>query len=257
MKQEVIAIAIALGAMSNAASAGTAFLASTGTGPACTQAAPCANMNTAIGVAGGGGEVVCLDKSRYGHADPINASVTISCGDGLWDEALPFVNINTPANSKVVIEGLVGDCLGAACSTLIVFAGQGDLELRRVRIGHSGGTSANGLSFTPNGPASLKISDSHFYDLPASGILVKPGSGGTANVQIHNTHFDRNGTGAAGQAGILIQNQLSNIIGVTIANSSVDNNANGIMAGRTNPAVFSSMSLIRLLQETAATALRR
>ena len=213
--------------MSSPASAtSAAFLASTGTGTTCSQVAPCVSMDTAIGVAGVGGEVVCLDKFKYGSASNITTSVTISCGDGLWDTSLPFVNINTPANSKVVIEGLVGDCLGLTCSTIINFSGQGDLELRRVSIGHSGGSSAHGLLFAPNGPASLQISDSYFYDMPLSGVLVKPASGGSANVHIRNTHFARN------QNGLFVDGNGSSIgINVNIlGGASSGNTGNGFGA---------------------------
>ena len=100
------------------ASAGnTAFLSRTGTGSTCSQAAPCASMSSALTAAGTGGEVICLDKSGYGFA-PIAQSVTISCGDGLWEATSAPISINTPAGSDVVIEGLVSDGAGTAGTTM-------------------------------------------------------------------------------------------------------------------------------------------
>src|SRR5437868_4382694 len=63
-----------------------AYLSRTGSGTACTLASPCASMSSAITAAGaGGGEVICLDKSNYGSGVTITFSITISCGDGLWE----------------------------------------------------------------------------------------------------------------------------------------------------------------------------
>ncbi|MFT4095688.1 MAG: hypothetical protein QM651_01105 [Rhodoblastus sp.] len=220
----VCLVSIALAAPARAAS--TAFLSSAGSGSSCTPAAPCVNMDTAISAAGAGGEVVCLDKFKYGSASAITASVTISCGDGLWDTSLPLVNVNTPAGSRVVIEGLVGDCLGLNCGTILNFNGQGALELRRVSIGNSGGTIAHALLFAPNGSASLTVSDSHFYDMPLSGIQIQPVSGGSANVYIRNTRFSRNqnginANGSGSTGGITV-----NIVDSAVSGSS----GNGITA---------------------------
>jgi len=221
MKSATIAVALFSTALATPAlSATTAFLSRNGAGTICTLAAPCTSMDAAIAAAGAGGEVVCLDKYKYGSANNIAASVTISCGDGLWDTSLPLVNISTPANSKVVIEGLVGDCLGAVCGTIMNFSGQGDLELRRVSIGHSGGSGATGLSFAPSGPASLTVTDSYFYDMPQYGILVKPASGATS-VTIRNSTLSRNGQhGVAFQPGVGA-NVIANLVNVVAAGNSV------------------------------------
>src|SRR5437588_12234778 len=85
-----------------------AYLSRTGSGTACTLASPCASMSTAITAAGAGGEVICLDKSNYSSV-VINFSITISCGDGLWEAPGGTINITTPAGADVVIEGLVAD----------------------------------------------------------------------------------------------------------------------------------------------------
>jgi len=219
-----LAAAFSMVVASPALAVSTAFLKSSGAGSACTLAAPCAVMSSAITAAGDGGEVVCLDKYRYGAILTIVASVTISCGDGLWDNSLTGLIISTPANSRVVIEGLVGDCLGLNCGPIIVFSGQGSLELRHVSIGHSGGSSAHGLQFKPNGPASLTVSDSYFYDVPLAGILVQPTSG-TSFVSIRNSSFTGNG-----QNGISISPTGSGNATVTLDNVRSSFNAGGVLA---------------------------
>src|SRR5215471_16501834 len=96
--------ALALTSAATPASAGIAFLSHTGSGSTCSQAVPCASMGAAVGVAGAGGEVICLDKGSYGSAT-ITQSVTISCGDGLWEAPAGATFIITPAGADVVIEG--------------------------------------------------------------------------------------------------------------------------------------------------------
>src|SRR5215468_823170 len=104
--------ALALAAAATPASAGgLAFVARGGGGVTCSGGSPCGDMNSALAVAGDGGEVICYDKADYGPAI-IRHSVTISCGDGLWEvpgSGVIAAFINTPAGSDVVIEGLVAD----------------------------------------------------------------------------------------------------------------------------------------------------
>src|SRR4051794_2584942 len=109
LRSAVLAFAFAAAAGTPVSAAGPAYLSRTGT-PAstCTQGAPCTAMSSAITVAGTGGEVVCLDKGNYGGATILN-SVTISCGDALWEAPGAQVAISTPAGADVVIEGLVLD----------------------------------------------------------------------------------------------------------------------------------------------------
>jgi hypothetical protein len=110
--------ALAFAAAATPASAGNyGFLSSNGTGSACTQAAPCGAMPTALSAAGASGEVICLDKGAYGGVTN-SQSVTISCGDGWWEAVAGQVTINAPAGSDVVIEGLVLDGLGSNASNI-------------------------------------------------------------------------------------------------------------------------------------------
>ena len=211
--------ALALTAVATPASAGIAFLSHTGSGSTCSQAAPCASMTTAIGVAGAGGEVICLDKGDYGFAS-IFTSLTISCADGLWEAPGQLINVS---GSDVVIEGLVADGLGG--NTTIMSVGQGTLHLRRVRIGNvPAATSGHGVLFAPTGPATLHITDSVFYNNGGSGVLIKPASGGSANVHMRNVRFEHNLHG-------LFADGTNGIVNVNMAESAaVDNQANGIGA---------------------------
>jgi Right handed beta helix region len=224
--------ALALSATATPAGAGTAYLSHTGSGGTCTLTSPCNFMNTALAVAGPNGEVICLDKGNY-SGSTISDSVTISCGDGLWENGSGNF-INTSAGSDVVIEGLVSDS-GGSGATPIIMSGQGALHLRRVRIGHSSG-SALGLSFTPSGPATLHIIDSVFYNNGGSGVLVKPGPGASANVHMRNVRFEHNLHG-------LFADGTNGVVNVNIAESAfVDNQQNGIGAFSPGSAVTVSVT---------------
>jgi len=218
---------LALAAAATPASAGNAaFLSHTGSSSTCTQGTPCSSMSTAITVAGDGGEVICLDKGNYGGLISITQSVTISCGDGLWEGFPGGITITTGPSSLVVIEGLVSDEAAQNFGTPnLLVNGQGTLHLRRVRVGNINNPQS-GLSFTPNGSATLHITDSYFYNNGGSGVLIKPTSSATTNVHIRNSRFEHNlhglfvdGTGGSG--GIVVNMAES---------AAVDNRSNGIGA---------------------------
>jgi len=252
---------LAVATAATPASAGQAYLSRTGSGSTCSLAAPCGpfGMATAIFVAGANGEVICFDKGNYGGAT-ISQSVTISCGDGLWEDPSGSVMINTPAGSDVVIEGLVLDGTSEPGSAILM-NGQGALHLRRVRAGNTTGSGNHGLSFTPNGPATLHIIDSVFYNNAGSGVLIKPTSSATTNVHIRNSRFEHNlhglfVDGTAGSGGIVVNvaesafvDNQSNGIGaftgsgnavVSVINSQISGNLNaGIGTLGTGPAIVS------------------
>jgi hypothetical protein len=231
MKKQTAAIAImggicalALAAAATPASAQVAYLSRTGTMTACSsQSAPCNLMSVAVSTAGAKGQVICLDKGSYGGVT-ITQSVTISCGDELWEAgAGNNVTISTPAGSDVVIEGLVFDGAGFA-ATAILMDGQGALHLRGVRVGNNAGNNSHGLNFAPTGPATLHITDSVFYNNGGSGVLIKPASGGSANVHIRNVRFEHNLHG-------LFADGSNGVVNVNMAESgAVDNQQNGIGA---------------------------
>lgn len=165
------AIVCSAGTPTTATAASIAFLSHTGSGSACSLAAPCASMSSAITAADVGGEVICLDKGIYGGAT-ITSSITISCGDGLWEAPAATVGINTPTPSHVVvIEGLVSDGLTVS-GPAVSFTNQGALHLHRVRIGNGSGANSNGLSFQPAGISRLFVTDSTFYNRGTFGIVA-------------------------------------------------------------------------------------
>ncbi len=215
------------------ANAAAAYLSRSGSGSSCTLAAPCVNMSIAIGVAGAGGEVICLDKGSYGGGPTISSGLTISCGDGLWEAPGAVLNIIPPAGAAVVIEGLVSDTLAAGAGVVVV-GGQGAVHLHRVRIGNnSSGNGGFAIDFHPVGPAKLFVTDSFIYNTGASGISgairLRPDSGVTANVTIERTRIENNRFGivADGNGGGIIRGVVRDSViagnvnnGITVSTTS-------------------------------------
>ncbi len=232
------------GTLTTSANAATAaYLSRTGTGSACTQSAPCNNVDIAKGVAGSGGEVICLEKGNYGGQGMIiNFTLTISCGDGLWEAPGAQITIDTSSGRDVIIEGLVSDGL-LDSGTILNFIGSGSLHLRRVRIGNapnSPGTPAHALSFAPNGFAELFVTDSDFYRMGTSaisaGINIRPTSGVTAQVTIERSQFQNN------RFGIVADGNGGGIIRGVVRDSVIAGNVNnGITVSTTSSNVVFSV----------------
>jgi hypothetical protein len=251
--------ALALAAAATPAGAAVAYLSNNAGGDCSSATTPCGSMISAVTTAGTNGEVICLNKGSYGGVE-ITSSVTISCGDGLWEapNQNDQVIINTPAGSDVVIEGLVIDGRQALGNS-ITAQGQGALHLRRVRSGNNrGGT--HGLSFTPNGPATLDISDSVFYHNDGAGLFIQPTGSGSAQVTIDRTHFEKNslgivvdGTISSGSTQTFIRDSVitgtngpgvaAKASTVSLDRSSVVNNNFGVIANNGGAALLSNSTI--------------
>jgi hypothetical protein len=223
-----LTVALASCIATPASAATAAYLARAGSGTTCTFTAPCNTMQFAISVAGVAGEVICLDKANFGSASIIQ-SVTISCGDDLWEAPGGEIRILTPAGSSVSIEGLVLDGTGLS-GTAVAFTGQGSLSLNRVRVGNNIGSNSDGLLFQPTGRATLHVSNSIFYNNGGSGtgggIVINPQSGGSAEVALERVIVNGNVFGIAADG----SNSTAGI-NMTIADSMVGGNSqDGIIA---------------------------
>jgi hypothetical protein len=212
----------------------TAYLSRTGTGSACTLATPCSGMVSAISVAGAGGEVVCLDKGNYNNGTVIiSFTLTISCGDGLWEAPQGNVIITLPAGAAAVIEGLVIDNETNSSGPMVSFSGQGTVHLNRVRLGNS--TSGNNFAIkfhVITGAAKLFIADSFIYNVGASGISgaihLLPNPGTTADVVIERTRIENN------RFGIVADGTSNGIIRGVVRDSVIAGNVNNGITVSTN-----------------------
>jgi hypothetical protein len=234
----LVAFAFLAAAASPASAANAAYLSRNGTGSVCTLAAPCSGMGLAIGAAGPGGEVICLDKGNYGGAI-INDSITISCGDALWEAPAGTIFLSPPPGTDVVIEGLVLDSMMSSGGNAVNYIGRGSLHLHRVRMGNAG-SDGSALLFAPNGAgATLHVSDSVFYNNAGHGIRIRPTGSGFANVHMRNVKFERNGNG-------LFIDGSASTVGVNVSVTGgvfAENSANGIGAFSTPGAASIAVSV--------------
>jgi hypothetical protein len=73
------------------------WVSNSGSGTACTEAAPCADLATALAATASGGEINCLNTGEYGNGATltITQSVFINCKDGV-------ANVTGPSGSPAI-----------------------------------------------------------------------------------------------------------------------------------------------------------
>ena len=223
---------------------------------ACTRTAPCKTFAGAISKTAPGGEIDCLDAGGYG-AVTITRSITIDCGAGQVGSILAAgtngINVAAGATDIVRIRNLSIQGV-ASGSTGILGTTMGALYVENVVItGFNAGNGA-GIRFQPtNASAKLFVTDSvmdhnGISTTTGGGIVVVPGAGGSANVQIANTKLVDNSIGlqlvsngpmtVMVQGGMVATNDGDGIratatapLNLTIAGTSVVNNfSNGVLA---------------------------
>jgi hypothetical protein len=205
------------------------YVASNGSGTACTLAAPCRTFQAAHDAAVSGREIKCLTAGDYAEVI-VTKSITIDCtGTGgaiIASGNAVTVHASTPG-LVVTLRGL--DLQGVGLGPAAVdFAASGELHVENCRIaGWQDGGVGKGIAFHPgSGTGTLFILDSiiEYNGLSASGggIVVEPTGSASANVTIQgakvgsNTYgIFANGMGSTGQ--IIVQIKDS-----AVANSTFD-----------------------------------
>jgi hypothetical protein len=186
------------------------WVSSTGSGVACTRAAPCASFAQALLVTDNQGVVSCVDYGDYGPVS-IGISVAIDC-----------------------------DATGAAITqlsggTAVFVNGSVRVTLRGLAI-DGGGVSTKGIeaqTFTV-----LRIENCQVSGFKGGskgvGILIAPQPGAFAPVvSISDTAVHDNGLAASG-GGIVIEPQNSGPVSVSLNRVAAKNNTYGIFANGTN-----------------------
>jgi hypothetical protein len=229
--QLVAGLAVVLASLlsSNSAFAQNAhsWVSSTGTGTACTRAAPCGAFSTAQTVTDAGGVISVLDPGDY-IGFTITKTLTIRAA-GVDGGA---TTINAPGFSAIIIAGasdvvtLEGLHFNGAGLRFIT---GGQLNVVKCVITNDTVAGTAGIRFTPNSPSKLSVTDtviSNFGLGTGGGIVINPQSGGSARVAFERVTVNGNafgiavdGTGSTGG------------VNMTIADSMIANNAqDGIVA---------------------------
>jgi hypothetical protein len=215
------------------------WVASNGSdGANCDRATPCATFGGAFIKTAVRGEITCVDSGNYG-AVVISKSITINCENAIGSNVLPggstfsVFDITTAAGDVVVLRGLDLDGLGIPAvgpGGLINFFGAGVLHVDKVKATRFG-FHGSGIRFAPSGPARLDVSDSFITDngsnVATAGILIRPQSGGSANVSVSRTDLKGNvngifidGSGGGGAVNLSVRDSVvtgSSNVGIVVA----------------------------------------
>jgi len=192
------------------------FVSGTGSGAACTRAAPCTTFQAAHDVTDAGGVISCLDSGNFGGSTTISKSITIDCA-GTVATVFP-----APASQAFLINtaGVV-------------------VRLRNLTI--QGNGSSIGIHFS-NG-AALFVENCVIDGFTAQGISFSPTSGTpklfVSDSIISNNHNPAFTTGT----GILISPSGTTSVRAVIDRVRVQNNRNGIIA---NPFVAGQTTIVQL-----------
>jgi hypothetical protein len=205
----------------------------------CDRPTPCATFTGALAKTIPGGEITCVDSGDFGGMSITN-SITVNCenaiGSSLFGGGAETFTIQSSASGVVVVlRGLDIDAGGAACDD-ILFSGSGALHVEKTKINQNP-NGCSGISFKPNGPAKLFISDSDITNNGLTGtdagVYVAPNSGVEADIVIDRTYVENN------RFGIIFDGTQGGIIHGTISDSVVSGNTeNGITASTTSSNVL-------------------
>jgi hypothetical protein len=203
----------------------------------CDRPTPCATFTGAFAKTITGGEITCADSGNFvAGSVTINRSMTINCEgvigtNGYFSQSVGAILVTTSGDDRVILRGLDIDLLTVFFGNGLRFNGSGTLVLDRMKISNvHADKSLSGISFTPNGPSQLIVTDSiivnNGLDPGGAGILVKPQSGGTARVSLERVNASGNAFGIAADG-----TGSTGGINMTIADSMVSGNSqDGIIA---------------------------
>ncbi len=208
-------------------------------GGACSREAPCRTLEYAVSKVDSGGEITCADSGNFPAGNLfINKPITVNC-EGVVATTENVTNdqgnnqsniiIQIQASGTVTLRGIDIDRVGTGYTGLS-FTGAGTLILDRMKISNGVGDAYSGVSFQPNGPGRLVVTDSLITGFGSSaggaGILVKPQAGGTAQVTLERVNVSANRFGIAADG-----SSSTGGINMTVADTVAASNGNdGIVA---------------------------
>jgi hypothetical protein len=196
-----------------------AFVSASGSGVACTAAAPCAIVNTALNIAQPV-RVICLNGTARDDTG-INyiasgVVVDIDCPQG-FESRLFFSPGATNATVRIRHLGF----RNGGFPNEIIFQGSGTLTLEDCVFTDATGTA---LDIEPNGPLNLVIRNSRISN-SGSGILLKPQAGGSIKATLDHVTITGNGGGG------IKADATNGVVNLDVSDSEISNNAgNGINA---------------------------
>jgi hypothetical protein len=177
----------------------------------CSRTAPCKTFAGAISKTSAGGEINCLDSGGFGTV-VITKSITIKCEGvigGVLASGTSGIVINdsgsaTPNTAIVTISGLDIEGFGTGFDG-IRFTSGAVLHVHKVQIRNfrASGGGGNGIDINPSttagGAKKIFVADSYITDNGSNannaGILVRPSGGANVNLSVNNTQIESNTNG--------------------------------------------------------------
>jgi hypothetical protein len=173
------------------------WVSSTGSGTTCTRPAPCVDFNAAQSATNPGGVISVIDPGDYAPFGgiTITKSLTLRAAgvDGGGTESFPggaYITVAAGASDVVTLEGLHLNGAG------ILFTSGAHLHIVRCVITNDNSFSTflrSGIFFSPTSLSKLSVTDTVISNNGSStnnssgtggGIVIKPESGGTAQVAL-------------------------------------------------------------------------
>ena len=193
------------------------FVKSTGSGTACTVAAPCATFQGAEAATAPGGEIHCLDSGVVGGM-VINKSLTVDCAG--FATTTTFVTVDSPGVVVTIRNLTISGATGFGAG--IDFANGTALLVENCFIENFNGSAADaGIRFRPLTPGSkLVVTDTvvrnNGFGSTGGGIVINPLPGGSAQIVLNRVNVDKNifgivadGTGSTGGINMTITDSVA------------------------------------------------
>lgn len=218
----------------------------------CSRTAPCKTFAGAISKTASGGVIDAMDPGGFG-AVTITKPITIE-GNGTLASILSsgtngiIVNITTGTNRDVVLRNLLIDGSGATLGLNGVRFLAGDsLTIEGCSLEQFSG---HGIDFEPNSTARLNVWNTTIAQAGGAGIFINPAVGGVARVSIAETTINKNATG------VLMQD-TNNPSAISIMRSRIANNTvDGIFAQSTTASGITAVVESSEISHNAGTGLR-
>ena len=161
----------------------------------CSRTAPCKTFAGAISKTAAGGEINVLDPGGFG-AVTITKAITISLARGFEAGVLVSgtngIIVNAGDQRVVIMRGLDFEGLGTGLNGISFLAGAA-LYVEKCTIDAFNGSGGLGIDFEPSGASQLYVTDTIVRNnRVGGGILIKPGSGGSAKAVLDNVRSERN-----------------------------------------------------------------
>jgi hypothetical protein len=190
----------------------------------CSRTAPCKTFAGAISKTATNGEINSIDPGGFGSVT-VTKSITIKCEGvlcGILAAGTFGVNVNAPAGSIVTLSGLDIEGFGTGTNGIQSLGSGVTLHVHKTQIRgfRQSGGGGNGISITPSsGLGKITIADSYITDNGSTssnaGILLRPTGGSSVNVTVNNTQMEANtngifmdGSGGAGASNLAVKNSV-------------------------------------------------